>query len=351
MFKNPLSNFTDPFGLVGRMLKSGHPAAYAALFREGLRLGAIPVDSVLSVFEKRIQAKCASSQLPLVFIVGAPRSGTTLVYQALSAFLDVTCPTNLTAMFPKSPLTAARLQRLIPWAARPDFKNFYGQTTRFRGPNDAFHLWNRWLGEDRYLPAQDISDDAATEMCSFFDAWTSVFGKPLLNKNNRNAFAIDLLGKALPNARFVVERRNPLFVAQSLIVARENIQGDKSLAWGLQSASITEAGDPLAYVDEVCRQVIDIDVEMDRQLATVADSRILNLTYEGFCENPGKSIKSIADKFDGLQLNPRLNVAELPPFKVSQKLSISEEEQVRVRECLSGGQAKYELMSAAAITL
>ena len=336
MSKNSLSNFTDPFGLVGRMLKSGNRAAYAALFREGLRLGAIPFDSMLGTVERRRLAKAPVLDLPLIFIVGAPRSGTTLIYQALAAFLDVTFPTNLTAMFPKSPLTVARLQRWIPWSERPDFNNFYGQTTRFRGPNDAFHLWNKWLGEDRYLPAQEISDEAASDMRRFFDTWTSTIGKPFLNKNNRNAYAVKLLAQKLPNARFVVVRRNPMFVAQSLIIARENIQGDKSLAWGLQSVSTTQTADSLAYVDEVCRQVIEIDIELDRQLATVSEDRVFGVTYEGFCDNPAGSIRAIAEAFDGVRLNDRLDLAELPPFQVSQELSISKEEQIRIQQCFSG---------------
>ncbi len=326
-----LGNFTDPFGLLGRMLKSGNRAAYAALFREGLRLGAIPFDSVLSILEQRRLRNSPTSDHPLVFIVGAPRSGTTLIYQTLAAFLDVTYPTNLTAMFPKSPLTSARLQRWIPSSGRPDFRNFYGQTTQLSGPNDAFHLWNLWLGNDRYLPAQSISDNTAADMRTFFDAWTTAFDKPLLNKNNRNAFAVELLAGKLPNARFVVVRRNPMFVAQSLIIARQKVQGDKTKAWGLQSSSTAEGNDPLAYVDDVCKQIVDIDTEMDRQLATVSKDRIVNLTYESFCEDPARSVARIASAFDRLQLAPKLNVEDLPPFEISQSLSLTSEEQTRIR--------------------
>ena len=329
------SNFTDLFGLLGRMLTSGNRAAYSALFREGLRLGAIPLDCVLSVFEKRRLTRETTSQHPLIFIVGAPRSGTTLIYQALATFLDVTCPTNLTAMFPRSPLTAARLQQSMPSSRRPDFRNFYGQTTQLSGPNDAFHLWNRWLGDDRYLPTVSITEAVAAEMRQFLNAWVDQFGKPFLNKNNRNAFAIELLAQRLPNARFVVVRRNPVFVAQSLIVARQQVQGDKAKGWGLQSSSTSAETDPLAYVDDVCRQIVSIDAEMDRQLATVSASRVVDLTYEGFCENPALGVSRVASAFDGLELNSRLSPDDLSPFEVSRKLTISHEEQARIQECLS----------------
>lgn len=329
--KNSHGNFTDPFGLLGRMLKSGNRAAYSALFREALRLGAIPFDSLLSIIEQRRLRSSPVSNHPLVFIVGAPRSGTTLIYQALAAFLDVTYPTNLTAMFPKSPLTTARLQLCIPSSRRPDFRNFYGQTIQLSGPNDAFHLWNHWLGNDRNLPTQSISDDTATDMRTFFDVWATAFHKPLLNKNNRNTFAVELLAAKLPNARFVVVRRNPMFVAQSLIIARQKVQGDKTKAWGLQSSSTAEGNDPLAYVDDVCKQIVDIDTELNRQLDTVSQDRIVNLTYEGFCEDPASSIGRIVNAFDGLSLAPELNIKDLPPFEISQSLSLTSDEQNRIQ--------------------
>ncbi len=313
------------------MLSSGNRAAYAALFRQGLGIAAKPVDAVLSIFERQRLQRHAESSEPLVFIVGAPRSGTTLIYQALAAYLDVTYPSNLTAMFPKSPLTASRLQRLIPTPYRPDFKNFYGQTTRMRGPNDAFHLWNRWLGDDRYLPGQEMTPELTSSMREFFNNWTSTYDKPFLNKNNRNTFAIERLAQELPNARFVVVRRNPMFVAQSLIIARQNVQGNKATGWGLQSYSTTDKSHPLAYVDDVCRQIVSIDTEMNRQLATVHPERVVEMTYEGFCEDPAYRIRRIASKIAGLELTPHLNLDQLPAFEISSTLTISKAEQSRIR--------------------
>jgi hypothetical protein len=40
-------------------------------------------------------------------------------------------------------------------------------------------------------------------------------------------------------------------VAQSLINARMQVQGDKSVGWGLHSQSSDTTADPLAYVDGV----------------------------------------------------------------------------------------------------
>ena len=150
------------------MLISGKRAAYAALFHEILRLLAIPFDTMLEGREARTLKEATPSNSPVVLVVGAPRSGTTLVYQTLGRYMDVSYVTNLTSMFPKSPVTASRLLNWLPKRDSADFHNFYGQTARLHGPNDGFSLWNKWLGNDRYVPRTDLNEAEQQEMRSFF---------------------------------------------------------------------------------------------------------------------------------------------------------------------------------------
>lgn len=329
------ANFRDPIGLLFRMLKSGNRAAYSALFREGLGLAARPFDAILSLMERPKPRTDDEVERPLLFVVGAPRSGTTLVYQALAKYLDVTYPSNLNGLFPKAPLLAARLQRCLPAFRNSEFQNFYGQTTHLSGPNDAFHIWNRWLGEDRYRTPATLRDQVVAEMRTFFETWTSVFDKPFLNKNNRNTTCVKLLAESLPQARFVVVRRDPLFVAQSLIKARQQVQGDKSVGWGLRSTSTNSDQDPLAYVDDVCRQVSGIDRDINQQLKSIDGGRVYQTTYERFCRYPGESICDIALQFDGVELCPNAAFHQLTAFETSQKRTLSLTEWSRLEQNLS----------------
>lgn len=324
------ANFEDPIGLVLRMLKSKNKAAYSSLVREGVRFGASPLDSLLRLVERRQTKDAKPSKHPLILVIGAPRSGTTLVYQALAHFLDVTYPSNGSSLFVKSPITAARIQKKLVRRLKPSFENYYGQTRRLSDCNDAFELWNRWLGEDRYAPRSELTDEQSCEMQNFFDTWMNAFDKPFLNKNNRNAFAVRVLARHLPNAKFVVVRRNPVFVAQSLIVARKKIQGSESIGWGLNSSSTIGKPDPLAYVDDVCSQIKTIDDEMDSQLIAVDGARVINVTYEGFCNAPQQTIAEVAARFDGLELDADSNLSQLEPFEISQKLTINRDEINRI---------------------
>src|SRR6185295_3526902 len=137
------ANFRDPIGLLRRMIASRDPAARAELVRAAGTVAMTPVDLALLPFERRRIRAAKPSPHPILFIVGPPRSGTTLAYQVLAHFLPVTYFNNLTDLFPRSPLSASLLfnRWLRP---NPDpFHSFYGNTAGLAEPNDAFHIWNR----------------------------------------------------------------------------------------------------------------------------------------------------------------------------------------------------------------
>jgi len=348
---NSNSNFQNPLGLVFRMLTSGKRAAYAALFHEALRVLAKPVDALLQRKEAASVQNATSSDMPVLLVVGAPRSGTTLAYQTLARYLDVSYVTNLTSMFPRSPIAGTRMFRWLPKRDTADFQNFYGQTARLRGPNDGFSLWNQWLGSDRYVPRTDLNEAEQNQMRQFFHAWSNAFGKPFLNKNNRNTGCLDLLSRAIPQASFIVVRRNPLLVAQSLITAREEVQGDKAVGWGLHSHSSDTNSDPLSYVDDVCDQILLIEQQLDEQLRDIPKDRLIEMTYEGFCEDPAAALRRISREVPGVMLKEKLMMDELKPFKASATITLSDAEQKRLLARLNERRSTNTAMASSKLHL
>ena len=326
----PSRNFKNPIGLLFRMLMSGQRAAYSALLHEAMRLVSRPLDSLLAGRERRTLETVSKNAAPVILVVGAPRSGTTLVYQTLARYMDVTYFSNLTSLFPNAPLTGTKMFGWLPYRRSADFRNFYGQTAGLNGPNDGFNVWNQWLGNDRYVPRTDLSAGEQCAMAQFFCVWCAAFGRPFLNKNNRNAGCLNLLSQAIPQASFVVVRRNPLLVAQSLIIARQQVQGDKSVGWGLHSHSSDTSDDPLAYIDDVGDQVLQIEAELNEQLRHIPKDRIVEFTYEGFCEAPDSTLRRIASRIPGVRIKEHLVQAELRPFEVSATVTLSGSEKERL---------------------
>lgn len=327
------SNFDDPVGLLWRMIRSGNRAAYGALIRAATSLGVSPLDWVLKAQEKRrlTTTHDLTAKHPLVLIVGPPRSGSSLLYQTLARYADVSYITNFTDLFSRSPITATNLLPGQPWQSDRAMRSYYCQTVGLRSPNDGFEIWNRWLGVNRYEPPEELEVDTANEMRRFFVTWTSTFDKPFLNKNNRNAYCITLLARTLSQAKFVIIRRDPRMVTQSLIQARVRVQGSKHKGWGLASSEThARAGESLGYVDDICDQLIAIETRLNQQLATLDNSRYVETTYEDFCKEPVTVLREIASQFGGIRLNENLIRDELKPFSASSDLRLSSQEQERV---------------------
>lgn len=335
------SNFRDPVGLVLRMLGSKNRAAYHALGRAAISMGVAPLDWWWERKERQKLAAAdhAKAKQPLVLIVGPPRSGSTLLYQTLAHYADATYLTNLTSMFPRSPISCANLLHAYRQSTRKSprqFQNFYGQTPGFNAPNDGFEVWNRWLGDDRYRTPEAFDEHTISNMQQFFAAWTAEFDKPFVNKNNRNALCLGMLAEILPQATFVVIRREPLFVVQSLIEARLCVQGAKDCPWGL--ASVRERSTestPLQYVDDVCDQVLEIEQRLQLQLRKITPARYIELTYEGFCKQPLLTLQQIASQVQGLNLTAQLMDAGLASFKISSTVRLTDAERQRAEQRLA----------------
>lgn len=116
-------NFHNPAKLIWRMLTSGDHVAIDALWRAGLGVLVTPLDVMLSGREQSLFDRQVEPDSPCVFIVGAPRSGTTLVYQVLAHVLRVSYFTNVTDLFPRSPITATRYSQSLGSKGRDSFRN------------------------------------------------------------------------------------------------------------------------------------------------------------------------------------------------------------------------------------
>ena len=287
------ANFKDPVGLAWRMLTSRNPTARSVLVREALGVAAKPVDRLLARVEARRLAVGGDEggSDDTVLVVGGPRSGTTIVYQLLAKHLNVSYTSNWTGLFPRSPIAAGSLMKRWQHDPRSATRNFFGSVSGMDGPNDAFGVWNRWFGGIRGRP-EPPSPEAAEEMRSFVRSWNAAFGRPLLNKNNRNGLLIEALAEALPKAVFVVVERDPVFVAQSLLESRKTVHGDASAGWGLLARDADPA-DPEGAVAAVCDQVREFQAEIGAQVDRVDPARAVRIRYDAFCRDPGATLAAV----------------------------------------------------------
>ena len=330
------SNFKDPIGLAIRMIKSGDRTAYFTLFREVLSIFLTPVDFLLSKRENALLERKQKSELPIILVLGGSRSGTTLFYQTLAQYLSVSYFNNLSASFPKAPIISSLYFGRFLKKPKGNFKNYYGSVSGLNGPNDGFHIWNRWFGEDRNHVPESLSPKVLEDMGHFLNLWNVTFNKPLLNKNNRNSLCIKHFEEAYPGKVYYLHiSRDPLYVIQSLIQSREMIQGDKTLAWGLGSEDAASEGsdkNEYKYIDDIARQVYQVENQITSDLADlVPEARRYKISYSDFCDTPANVLQDIHRLIFNNELEDE-SIVGLKPFKNTNRKKLPDEEFEQIKK-------------------
>jgi hypothetical protein len=296
------SNFQNIFGLTWRLIRRGKPAGRRAMIYSIGGLMLTPLDVLLQFFERRRYRAAGQPRLPLIFVCGAPRSGTTLTAQVLIKYLPVFFFNNLTSLFPRAPITASKIfGRWIRTEKQAlNFSSFYGRTLRLSDPNDALYFWDRWTGQDRKTIPTELSTADQEAMVRFFGAVENYSGQPLLNKNNSLNTYAHLIAEALPTAYFICLDRDPLFLAQSHYVARQFIHGNENTPYGIRGSQAV-AEDPIG-----------------------AD-RFLIIQYEDFCARPAHWIKMISEKILGQSTDLSPLEEQLPALRAANTRKIDRE--------------------------
>ena len=329
------AHFNDHFGLFVRLVQSKNPAAIFTIYTSLLALFSMPLDLILQIPEKRLYKKSSHPKLPIIFVTGAPRSGTTLVAQVLIQHFPASYFNNLTAVFQRSPIISNILFNRFLNRKSIDYKSYYGKTIKFYGPNDGLYIWDRWLGNDRTRIPVSIDDLAKCNMIRFFGTFEQVFKKPFINKNNNLNTCANLIAEILENSYFICVKRNLLYLAQSLLKARSTIHGDSYVPYGLQnSAKTVNADNSLDPILDVCKQVLFHEQVIKEQQKIIGEERFWIVSYEEFCANPTDLVKKVSEKILHQPLNPEKVDVILKPFLNANYVKIENETFRKIQKTL-----------------
>lgn len=262
--------------------------------------------------------KTASHQPPLpaplqpVFLIGAPRTGSTLLFQALAQQLKIAYVSNLMALLPR---LMVRLCRVYPHIASnykaPLLPGEFGYVRGLLAPNEAGGIMRHWfdteLGPDH---DRKVSDTVA--------AITNAVDAPLFIKNQANTLRSEHLLRIFPGARFIHLRRSPLYTAQSLILVRRRLFGDDRHWW-----SVAPPGYESVLAEDPFYQVLWQNMKLDTIAAEICShcpEHCCRIDYETFCEDPQAALDSLRKR---LHLEGREEAPRLPGMQRSESRRLS----------------------------
>jgi len=304
-------------------LRSMHPAAYLGV---GIKAAA-PFTRLIdhAVYKIKISknvSKIDLSKIHSIFIVCAPRSGGTLVYQALSRTLPGIYISNFHALFPR---LGSRILRKAKWQSKQtEFNNYYGYTSSLRDvyEGNEFYKWAH----------RKYADGAKGQPNSYYrDQFQNMINdlEPRPNecvifKNARSYFMIKYLHAAIPELKFIRVKRSRDQVIESVLRAYHDLGSFHPIPYNLKTRKIV---DPLEFA---VAQIEEIESTIDRHLEGLPASAQFVVEYEKFCENAQYHIDTIAYDFIKLPAGSVSECSALSQLKSSSREKVTAAERRKI---------------------
>ena len=251
--------------------------------------------SYLLVFERLLLLKHYQCSAPQLFIMGLPRSGTTLVYQYIVHRLNVSYFTHGVGKFPHAPCLTTYIQHKLYGQYESEFKSNYGKESASVAvaPREAGGLWCRFFDANNYVEVDDLVEKDIYPLQNTIACVQNIFGGiPFVNKNVKHLLRIEALDKIFPNSRFLIVEREISDVAISILRGRYKNLTDPTQWWSVRPPDYKKLKD-LSVAEQVANQCISLQKKMESDLSKLQSERVVRIHYEDFCSNPEGLIRKI----------------------------------------------------------
>ncbi len=231
-------------------------------------------------------------EYPPIFVVGPPRSGSTLAIQLITEAIDIAYFSNRHAKYFGIPFIIEKY--FNPCLNRPigDFSSTHGRTQGAYSPSEAGNWWYRFFRKE---PSYVSLEDADPSKMKKFRKSTALFvkaaKKPIIFKNMYETVRMQPIKKYIPESLFIVLHRNEIDNGHSLLETRYKVYGNYQTWWSVKvpGKDYLEKCSPGEQVIEQVRGLHDV-VQNDLKEMQVDPKEILNMSYEKLCEKPEEVI-------------------------------------------------------------
>jgi len=255
------------------------------------------LDGLESILETQ-----TSEQYVNIFVLGLPRSGTTLLTQLLYDNTNLQCTNNLMARFWETPLVGTQLSKYT--VIKSEFKNYrsnYGRTLEIDHPHEFSKFWHKLLRIteiDKYEPDK-LSDSIdwgkvrskITNMNRILE--TGLVFKPM----ELIGFHLAKFVKLFKRSIIIFIERDPMDVALSILKARKDNHCTDDCWWGsYPPKSIYEKIKKKSEMLKVAHQILYFKKFYEDKVRLVPSNQFLKTSYTSVCNNPYELLKTIKVK-------------------------------------------------------
>lgn len=260
-------------------------------------------------------------ELPNCWIIGLPRSGTTLLSQLLCNCLEVGYINNFIARFWRVPVTGIKFSKIILGDDRgSSFKSDYGKSDTIYGPHEFSYFW-QWLLKMENMPPY-LPDEATAKIDwhlvkKIFINISNAFGKCVVYKALDVGYHIEKFHALFPKSLFIYIERDPMDVASSLVNARINYYQDVNKWWSMYPVEYNKIVD-IPYWQQIPAQMFFLKKMYEYGFGRVNPKNVLKITYDELCLTPSLILNKVITFIENLSSYKTKQINDPPPeFKKS----------------------------------
>jgi len=232
-----------------------------------------------------------------LFILAAPRTGSTLLYQLLINKFRFFYFSNFTnSFFYRTPFFGSLVNFWIYKNKRVLYKSSYGKTKDLFGPSESSLIFKQWFGGTH--PSQNYSKDFFNNMdIKMYFTYKSIYdnlGKmPILTKNAWNCFRVKSLVTLFRESCYFIFLKRDIRKA-SFSDYKSKIQHNKLYGWNSATPSnYLDLNKFEPYVRSI-EQQFEINNFVEKELKSLCDkNNFLEVWYEDLFQKPSFFFKQL----------------------------------------------------------
>jgi len=295
-----------------------------------------------SLFFEQFSKDIEMDELPLVFILGSPRTGSTLIYQIMINYFDLFWFSNfVNDYFAEFPVIGVALALCLNSGSPVNYKSEYGKTEGYFGPSEGSMIFKNWFGGEH--PSQTHSckvlPGKVMHLISTMKSIYRITGQPILAKNAWNCFRIQELSRLFPNIHFIWIRRDISLSALSDLKARYRRGGPT--VWNSATTANYLEIQKRPYWEQVVEQQYEYNESIARDLDRFSQGQYVELWYEDVCEETGRELVKLSQYFASKSL-PIIKVdMPIPSFSRSSVVDELEDDYSKIIGYISSNPDRF----------
>jgi sulfotransferase family protein len=288
--------------------------------------------------ENELMDNQVKEDFPNIFILGLPRSGTTLLSQVIFNNLDVACTNNLIARFWDTPLSGTYLSKIVLGNVKPDsYNSKYAATDSVLSPHEFAYFWRK------HFLSFDVTTSYPVSRVNEID-WAA-FQKIILNMNRIMGkgfvhkpleipgYYLEHFLELFKKSIYVYIKRDLEDVVVSIAKARLEHYNVLNRWWGTYPVEYFKLADK-NYAEQIAGQIYYLKKMYDENCEKYfKTNRIIIVEYKDLCNDPKQLLNEIMEKVKSVSGYELKQVNEMKPLKHSVPV-ISEDIRATLKESL-----------------